>query len=157
MKKQVLLPHKCKWIGLGILLLGVCTFFFAGFLEKHLIFDISDIPFFTWTICGDNNFLGGNLDFSYTLQIFLIVAGGLMFMFSKEKIEDEFTMSIRLKSLMWSVLANYIIVLMTDILLYGKNFLFVMTYNFYTVIVLYVVIFNFLIFKNSRKEADGEK
>jgi hypothetical protein len=152
MKKQILLPHKCKWIGFGVLAVGISTFFFGSFLEKHLSFDISSFPYFKMFYGDGMVFVSGYyLDLRYTLQIFLIVAGGILIMFSKEKIEDEFTMSIRLKSLMYSVLINYIIVLVTDIFLYGEAFLYVMMFNFYTVIIFYVLIFNLLLFKNSRK------
>jgi hypothetical protein len=151
MKTQFLLPHKCKWIGLGVLALGILTFFFDSTLEKLLTFDVENIVYFAQFNSGKYQ------DFSYTLQIFLIVAGGVLVVFSKEKIEDEFTMSIRLKALMYSVLVNYIIVLVTDVFLYGEDFLFIMVYNFYTIIILYVLIFHCLLWINSRKEASNEK
>ncbi|MDR0811142.1 MAG: hypothetical protein LBN23_02545 [Paludibacter sp.] len=158
MKKQFLLPHKCKFIGLGVLALGLVMFFFKSDFWEHLLtFDISQNPYFMWAYGGEIENVGTSIVFTYTIQILLIVGGGLLTMFAKEKIEDEYTTSIRLQAIMLSVLVNYIIILLTDIFLYGTAFLYVMTYNFYTVIILYVIIFNVLLFKNSRKGAGNEK
>ncbi|MDR2824782.1 MAG: hypothetical protein LBB41_06255 [Prevotellaceae bacterium] len=158
MKKQFLFPHKCKWVGFAILALGILMFFpKESFLDKLLTFDVSKNPYFVWLFSENYNGILSetNIDFTYTLQILLIVAGGLLVMFSKEKFEDEFTMSMRLKSLMLSVLINYIIVLITDILLYGELFLYIMTFGFYTIIILYVIIFHILLCKNSKKEVEN--
>jgi hypothetical protein len=145
MKTKLLLPHCCKFIGLGILLVGIASIFFTKQLETVLTFDMHNSAYFALLDHGCNQ------DFTYTIQIFLIVVGGMMLMFSREKVEDEFTMQIRLKSLMYSVLVNYLIVLITNAFLYGMSFMYVMIYNFYTIIILYVIIFHILILKNSKK------
>ncbi|GHU72750.1 hypothetical protein FACS189413_16280 [Bacteroidia bacterium] len=64
---KFLLSHKCKWIGFCVLALGILTFFFNSALEKLLTFNVEKIPYFD----GQPSH-----DFSYTLQIFLIVVGG---------------------------------------------------------------------------------
>lgn len=158
MKKQFLFPHKCKYVGFGILIVGVSMFFFYDFLEKFLTFDMSNNFYFKWLdSLGDSTEFYYSQNFSYTLQILLIVIGGLLVMFSKEKIEDEFTMSIRLKALMLSILVNYVVLLIADILLYGSGFWYVMAYGFYAILIFYVLIFHFLLIKNNLKGKNDAK
>ncbi|GHV47025.1 hypothetical protein FACS1894180_9560 [Bacteroidia bacterium] len=166
MKKQFLLPHKCKFIGLGILVLGIILGIFKDFFGKFLTFGIPlQTPFDVHVENGAYNFssetgryfFGFDGDYSFTIQIFLIISGGLLAAFSKEKVEDEFTTSIRLKSLMYAVLANYILILIADVLVYGINFLTVTTYNLFTTLILFLIIFNVKMFLYSRKGAGNEK
>ncbi|MDR1543647.1 MAG: hypothetical protein LBS50_04405 [Prevotellaceae bacterium] len=98
-----------------------------------------------------------SIDFTFTLQILLIVLGGLFVGFSREKNEDEFIASIRLRSLLLAVFINYLLIIIADLLVYGLNFMVVITYNLYTMLLIHLVIFHILLWKNSKKESANEE
>jgi len=77
----------------------------------------------------------------------MIITGGLMVGFSKEKIEDEFISKIRLSSLKWAILINYGILLFATLFFYHTNFMNVMIYNMFTPLIIFIVRFNYIIYK----------
>lgn len=80
----------------------------------------------------------------------LFIIGGLFVSFSKEKIEDEYISSLRLSSLIWAVLLNYLILLLSFLFVYGLSFLDIMVYNMFTVLIIFILRFHYLIYKNSK-------
>jgi hypothetical protein len=81
-------------------------------------------------------------------SIFIIC--GLMFAFSKEKIEDEMVSKIRLESLVWATYVNYLILLLCVIFIYGFSFLHVMKYNMFTLLLFFIIRFHWTLYKNSK-------
>ena len=77
----------------------------------------------------------------------MIIIGGLLVGFSKEKIEDEFISKTRLSSLKWAILVNYGILFLATIFLYHGNFMSVMIYNMFTPLIIFIVRFNYIIYK----------
>lgn len=71
----------------------------------------------------------------------LIIVGGLLAGFSKEKIEDEFIMQLRLSSLALSVYVNYGVLLLAFLLVHGLDFFTVMIYNMFTLLLIFIVVF----------------
>ena len=51
--------------------------------------------------------------------ILINICSGLVYAFSKEKIENETTITIRYKSLIWSFIINYLLFLLLYITIYG--------------------------------------
>jgi len=80
----------------------------------------------------------------------LFIIGGLLVSFSKEKVEDEYILSLRLSSFMWAVLLNYVILLFSFLFVYGLSFLDVMVYNMFTVLIIFILRFNYLIYKTTK-------
>ncbi len=85
-----------------------------------------------------------------TLLGSLFIIGALLVSFSKEKMEDEYISSLRLSSLMWAVLLNYLILLLSFLFVYGLSFLDIMVYNMFTVLIIFILRFHYLIYKNSK-------
>ncbi|WP_396172283.1 hypothetical protein [Flavobacterium sp.] len=86
----------------------------------------------------------------------LLIVGGLLVAFSKEKIEDEMVAKIRLESLVWATYVNYTVLLACVIFIYGMPFLTVMMYNMFTLLFFFIVRFYWMIYKSS-KAIDDEK
>jgi hypothetical protein len=78
----------------------------------------------------------------------LIIVGGLIVGFSKEKIEDEFIYKLRKDSLVWAIIINYLILLFTIVFVYEMAFFDVLVYNMFTPLIFFIVRFNFLKFKS---------
>ena len=88
-----------------------------------------------------------------TLLGFLFIVGALLVSFSKEKNEDEFIASLRQSSLLWAVLLNYILLALAFLFIYGLAFLQVMLYNMFTVLIIYIVRFNYVLVRSNKSAA----
>ncbi|MDH7446607.1 hypothetical protein [Aquimarina sp. 2201CG14-23] len=82
----------------------------------------------------------------------IIIIGGLMVSFSKEKIEDEFISKIRLDSLTWAILVNYGILLFATIFIYDMQYFNVLIYNMFTPILIFILRFNYVVYKKPNHE-----
>lgn len=80
----------------------------------------------------------------------LIIIGGIMVAFSREKIEDEYVAKIRLESLVWAVYFNYLVLLMTITLVYGITFFYVLVFNMFTLLFFFIIRFRWLMWKNNQ-------
>jgi len=147
-----LLPNKFKTIGWLILI----PTSILGLVVIYTDYSIEWLNIKTFAIL--------NKDFGKSTEMFtyletnlintilgsLFIIGALLVSFSKEKTEDEHISSLRLSSLMWAVLLNYLILLLSFILVYGLSFLDIMVYNMFTVLIIFILRFHYLIYKNSK-------
>jgi hypothetical protein len=153
---KLLLPHRCKIIGWIILIpstiagiiLSVAGYE-AEWLNSKVFALFSDPPlgkseFFTMISTNVTNTIVGSL----------FIIGALLVSFSKEKREDEFIANLRLSSLLWSVWVNYILLLLAFLFVYGTAFLNVMIYNMFTILIIFIVRFNYLFYKSSKSAFD---
>jgi len=86
----------------------------------------------------------------------LIIISTLFVAFSKEKSEDEYISKIRFDSLAWAVYFNYAILILTILFIYDFAFLWVMVFNMFTVLLFFIVRFNWQISK-LKKSASYEE
>lgn len=78
---------------------------------------------------------------------FLFILSSLLVAFSKEKNEDEFISKIRLESLVWAVFFNSSILLISNLFIYELSFLWVLIFNMFTLILFFIIRFNWQISK----------
>ena len=95
-------------------------------------------------------------DVTNTLVGLLFIVGGMMVSFSKEKREDEFIANLRLTSLMWSVWVNYALLLLSLIFVWGLAFFNVMVYNMFTILIIFIIRFNYLLYRSTKSMADDK-
>jgi hypothetical protein len=131
-----------------------------GFILSITGTDISWLHMKVFAIFSDGAF-GKNQSFGVidtnitnTVIGVLFIIGAMLVGFSREKSEDEFIAKLRLSSLLWAVSVNYILLLLAFMFIYGTPFLNVMVYNMFTVLILFVVRFNYLLYKNSKIAPD---
>ena len=86
----------------------------------------------------------------------LIIISTFLVAFSKEKSEDEYISKIRFESLAWAVYFNYAILILTLLFIYDFAFLWVMVFNMFTVLLFFIVRFNWQISK-FKKSASYEE
>jgi len=82
----------------------------------------------------------------------IIIVGGLLISFSKEKIEDEFISKVRLDSLVWAILVNYVILLFTTVFIYDIRYFHAVIYNMFTPLIIFILRFNYVVYKKSNHE-----
>ncbi|MFN4299706.1 MAG: hypothetical protein ACK4EX_08265 [Thermaurantimonas sp.] len=81
----------------------------------------------------------------------LRIVGGWLVAFSRETVEDEFITKIRLDCLAWSIHINYLILLATILFIQGMTFFYVLVFNMFTPLILFIIRFRWLIWKHSYK------
>lgn len=78
----------------------------------------------------------------------------LLITLSKEKIEDEFILTLRLDSILWSLFVNFILLLVSFIFIYSDAFYNIMVYNMFTLLLIFVGRFNYVLYKYNKSESN---
>ena len=153
-----LLPNRFRRIGwilfVPSLIWIVLLYFFdlkPGFLE------INTFAIATKDFLGQTEFfvfLEKNI--SLDLALVMLIGGGLMVSFSKERAEDEYLGSIRLSALVWAVCINYLLLILAIIFLHGLMFLDAMAFNMVTILIIFISRYEWLKLK-ARREASYEE
>lgn len=135
--KKMLFPHcfqKPGWI----------IFAISALLGTAIMFEIIPealMPFFgKWGYCMNN------------VAIIGTIIGGIMATCSREKIEDEMISSIRLESLLTALYVNYGIMIIASLFVYGLDFLYVMLYGMFTILIIFMVVFRWKIWRIKNEE-----
>lgn len=149
MKTNYLFPSKFKNIGWIILIPSAIV----GLITTVLAYEPEALDFVVPAILNDVVFG----DFQFFAMIsdnilneilgILVIVGLLLVAFSKERTEDEYISKIRLESLVWAVYANYGILLIAILFVFNLSFLWVMLFNMFTVLLFFIIRFNWQISK----------
>ena len=158
MKTNYLFPHAWKKPGWVLFILGIFFGFYYLFFQQEppffnvRLFALVDGPFLKpysfFTLVNTNA-----LD---EIIAVLLLVGGILIAFSKEKKEDEFIAKIRLESLVWATYVNYAILLIAVLFFFDLAFLWVLVFNLFTLLFFFIVRFNWLLYK-SKKELRYEE
>lgn len=73
--------------------------------------------------------------------------GAILATCSREEVEDEMTGQIRLNSLLTALYINYAILIVCSLLIYDLDFLSVMLYNMFTILLIFMVVFRWKIWQ----------
>lgn len=158
MKANYLFPNQYKKIGWFILIpsaiMGLLTLIF-DYEPDFLNFNVPAI--FVDEFFGEKHFFGivTNNVLNEILGV-LIIISSLLVAFSKERSEDEYILKIRLESLVWAVYVNYAILLISFLFIFDLSFLWVMILNMFTVLLFFIIRFNWQI-SNLKKAARYEE
>ncbi|EHQ42901.1 hypothetical protein [Myroides odoratus] len=159
METKLLLPHSYKKIGWIFIGISVLIWIYALILGQGGIL-FGDLPFLNlhaFAIVGTQLFKGETSYFSIievnlttTLMGSLFLVGGLLIAFSKEKIENEVIAKLRSQAFQWSFLVNYVLLLFLFLFIYGAEFYYVMVYNMFAMLILFICRFNYLLYLNKK-------
>ena len=158
MKFNYLFPSKYKKVGWLLLIpsaiLGLLILIFEyepGFLS------INVPAILTNNFMGEKQIIGliQNNVLDEILGI-LVIVSSLLVAFSKEKSEDEYISKIRLESLVWAVYFNYGILLFSFLFIFDMSFPWVMIFNMFTLLLFFIVRFNWQISKLQKSTSNEE-
>ena len=159
MSQALLLPHRYKKIGWIILIpatiLGIYVIAkdFSADLIQAKVFS-----FFSINLSLNKQYNAPfsliYVDVTNTLAGILFLIGSIFVGFSKEKKEDEFIEKLRLSSLLWAVWVSNILLLIGFLFFYDLSFLYIMIYNMFTVQIIFIARFNFILYQNRKGVAD---
>lgn len=159
MKTNYLFPHRYKWVSGALFAIAfvLLTFLFVytDYEETQLlkikVFAIAD------------GFLSDNVYFKPVenpvldeLLMLIVIVAGLVFAFSREKQEDEMVAAIRLNSLAWATIANYLILLFCYLFIYGIPFLNVLMGAMLSQLVIFIVLFRYKMYRLNNSRQDEE-
>lgn len=153
MKTNYLLPHKIKKIGWIILIPGLVL----GFSLLTSDFEYPKFNVKMYSILDNSSFFNSNkshivdTNIINEIAILFILVGGVSVAFSKEKVEDEYIKTIRLNSLLWATIINYLILFLANLLLFDFNFLNFMALNMFAVLLLFIIKFKIELYKFKKK------
>lgn len=153
MKTKFLLPYRWKKIGWFLLIPATIIGIIRSFTENQpewlnlKAFALYSNPLFSDPVYF--GFIKTNLTDTLIGSFFLI--GALITGFSKEKVEDEFIADTRLSALLWAVIVNYSLLLFAFLFIYGTIFLNIIIYNMFTVLLLFIFRFHYILYKYSKK------
>jgi hypothetical protein len=153
MESKMLLPHRFSRIGW---FLAVPFLIWAiGFLvaEKTFALDALELTFGSGDKTSSNENFFFNLksnNFTDELVAIGLMAGLILIAFSKEKIEDEWVAKLRLDALLWGVFINALLLFVAFIVLYNNAFWCFMNINLFTPLLIFIIRFNYLKWKENR-------
>ena len=158
MSSKLLFPNRYKMIG-WCLLIPVTI---IGIILIVTDFDGLRLKANVYSFFGDD--VSGKLQtFSFihtnitnTVIGILFIIASILVGFSREKKEDEFISNLRLSSLLWAVLVNYALLVFFFAFVYGESFYYVMLYNMFTIMIIFIVRFNYILYRNTKSVSDEE-
>jgi len=158
MKTKMLLPNKFKTP--GWIMLIPTTLFGLYIIFSDFEFDFLNARVFTLysnEILGESVTMGFvHKNLTYTITGILFIISAFFVAFSREKTEDEFIARIRLESLLWATYINYGILLFCFMFFYDFGFFYVMIINMFTVLVIFIIRFQYLLHR-AKKSLSHEK
>jgi len=152
MKTKFLFPNHFKKIGWLILIpstiLGLLTLFE---LTELNFLEINVFAIYSTMFPGPDTFFGiVSNNIANELFGILWIIGAILVGFSTEKHEDEFIDKTRTESLVWSVYANYIILIFCMLFFYELGFYYIMIFNMFTILIFFIVRFRYMIYKSTK-------
>lgn len=85
------------------------------------------------------------------------VAGAILVTCSREKIEDEMVRQVRFNSLLVALYVNYAVLIVCSLLVYGLDFMSVMIYNMFTILLIFMVVFRYRMWRLNKEAKDEEQ
>lgn len=149
---KLLLSHKWKKLG-WILFIPSGIYGTILLIFEGGIFDIK-LKTKVFAIVGEQplshyqyfSFIDGNISMTLLAMVFII--GALLICFSKERQEDEFVTNLRLSSLLWSVLINYILLLLFFLFVWGPIFYYFLVYMLFSILIIFILRFHYVLYRD---------
>ena len=139
--KTLLFPHRFQKVGWIIFSISAAV----GALIMADFYDLFSLP--------NNHYL------EYVLNNIAIVGisiGAILVTCSCGEVEDEMIQHLRLNSLLIALYVNYAILIGCSLVIYDLAFLDVMLYNMFTILLIFMVVFRWKIWR-AKKGADNEQ
>ena len=155
MKTNYLLPYRYKMLGWILFLIGLISgilLFINDYEYPNLTVKVFSI-YYEGIFDSENGFFKlVHNNIADEIVAAMIIVGGLLVGFSKEKVEDEFIYKLRKDSLLWAIIFNYIVLMFTIIFIFDMAYFHVLVLNMFTPLLFFIIRFNFLKLKSRSDE-----
>ena len=85
------------------------------------------------------------------------ILGAMLVTCSREKIEDEMVRQLRLNSLLVALYISYAVLIVCSLFVYGLDFLYVMFYNMFTILFVFMIVFRYRMWRLNKEMKDEEQ
>jgi hypothetical protein len=159
MKTRFLFPHQFKTLGwiffIPSLVLSIVTSIFDINTDQYLNIQVPAIYL--------DQFFGNKQYFQLIknnivdeLLVLGLIIGGILVGFAKLKVEDEMISKIRYESMVWAIYLNYLLIILFTIFTYGVSYLAILMYNTFTLLLFFIIRFQYMLYKLNRANQDDE-
>jgi len=120
--------------------------------------DFLDVPVFAIYSSYLNKVIFGitQTNLADEMAIILLLFGLALLAVSKQKLEKDHYMKMRVNALVWSVFLNTILMVVAALTFFGMGYLIILIINAFSQLVIYLILFNILlvsdVIKRNRKE-----
>lgn len=150
MKTTYLFSHRLKAVSGIVFLLSFSVFalFIALDLFEQYELKVKVFAFMDNALFKETTYFGFTEN-SITDEILMLItiASGIVYAFSKEKNEDEMVAALRLQSLAWATIANYSIMLLCYLFIYGLSFLSVLMAVMFSQLLIFIILFRYKMYR----------
>jgi len=133
-----LLPYKYKWIGMGLVILGITGLIFYLWFDFRLILPVFAVYA---SFLETRMFTTFRTNIADELIMLSLLAGFLLLVFSKEKTECEILDQIRSRAFLNALLANAGLLIFSILFIYGNGFLTILLLNLFSIFIFYLIFF----------------
>ena len=162
MKTKLLFPH--RYTRIGWIFITIAIFVYILFLVTDIklfthfpVFCVYDsgMPLQSASIINPiMSWKYANIRFEIITSLFVL--GSIFIGFSRVKSEDEYTMKLRLESLLWAMYINFAIFLFAILFIYGFIFIWIPFLSLLAFLIIFNVRFYYVLYQ-SKKMASYEK
>ena len=159
MKTNYLFPNSFKNVSGIVFLLSLLGLIFVPIINKDaetIKLEINVFFFFFNEGLSTKRLGGCSVDIFPEIIGVVLILSGIIFAFSTEKTEDEMVSKIRLESLVWATYVNYACLLFCILFIYGLPFFNIMVYNMFTLLLIFIIRFHWMLFQNNTLAGDEE-
>ena len=143
MLTKILLPHRFQKFGWMLILPFAVLLFANNYFDFNFSWLESEVREGALFEDSRENFTNEIAMIGVFISLFLIA-------FSKEKEEDEFIQKLRLDSLLIACYANTFLLILGTLLFYGFGFLEFMGYNMFTIQLIFIARFRWVLFQQRK-------
>jgi hypothetical protein len=143
MRAKYLFPYNSRYLGIGLILVHIpikllWDHFYPNGYDQHMSYSGSQ----------DSLFSPPHLFFIGTTL--LVLVGLFLVAFSRERVEDEQIIQMRLDSLRWAIYLNYAILLFGLIFTYGHESHHILILNIWLPLLFFILRFQWVIYRLNR-------
>ena len=140
MLTKILLPHRFQKLGWFLFLPFAILLFATNYLDFYF-------PWLEFDVWEGSLFEDSHENFTNELAMIGVFVSLFLIAFSREKEEDEYIQKLRLDSLLLACYANTFILILGTVLFYGFGFLEFMGYNMFTIQLIFIARFRWVLLK----------
>jgi hypothetical protein len=146
-----LLSYQFKYLGFGSLMAGCIMAYMV--INRNFKPDFLDVPVFAIYSSYLNKVIFGitQTNFADEMAIILLLFGLIFLAISKQKLEKDHYMKIRVKALIWSVFLNTILMVVASLTFFGTGYLIILIINTFSQLAIYLILFNVLMISDVLK------
>ncbi|MES2808823.1 MAG: hypothetical protein V4619_09380 [Bacteroidota bacterium] len=142
MKTRFLFPHQWRKVGVCLFILGLVVIGLYRYFDDQIV---------TWQFKRHHAGLEDYEELIPDVFLLLLIFGLFLIAFTKEKIEDEQLMQLRLDSLQWSIYLNYAILVVCILAVDSWHFFInIAAHYIFTPLVFFIIRFRWAVYQSNR-------